>query len=42
MNPIPAFDDAGLFETLLRLSADQLDSLPFGVIGFDARGHIVQ
>ncbi len=42
MNPIPAFDDAGLFETLLRLSAEQLDSLPFGVIGFDATGHIVQ
>lgn len=42
MNPIPAFDDASLFETLLQLSADQLDALPFGVIGFDATGRIVQ
>lgn len=41
MTTLPAFDDAGLFETLLPLTAGQLDALPFGVIGFDAAGRVV-
>lgn len=30
------FNDADLFECILACSADDLDVLPFGVIGFDA------
>jgi hypothetical protein len=42
MNALPAFDQAQLLDTLQQLDTEQLDALPFGVIGFDASGRIVR
>ncbi len=42
MNALPAFDEVQLLDTLQQLDTEQLDALPFGVIGFDATGRIVR
>jgi len=39
-NELLAFDTPGLCATLNALPAEELDALPYGVIGFDASGHI--
>jgi photoactive yellow protein len=42
MNTPPAFDDVRLFEALQAMDATELDTLPYGVIGFDGAGHVVR
>lgn len=39
-NELLAFDTPGLCALLSDVPAEDLDALPFGVIGFDASGHI--
>lgn len=39
-NELLAFDSPGLCAALSALSAEELDALPYGVIGFDASGHV--
>jgi photoactive yellow protein len=36
------FDSSRLDDALQSMTPEQLDALPFGVIGFDPQGHIVQ
>ena len=40
--PTLDFDSPGLCDRLQDLPTDALDALPFGVIGFDAAGHIAR
>lgn len=39
--PPPAFDAPDLVEQVERLSREEIDALPFGVIQLDASGHVL-
>jgi len=40
--PVPGFDDPDLVEGLVQMSAEELDALAFGVIGFDVDDVVVR
>lgn len=42
MSNLPNFDDASLADRLYELTDEQLDELPYGVIGFNYAGVVVR